>query len=182
MSYLPSIKKQFQYYKSLGERTFEQLSEEELFWSPGPHNNSIAAMVKHLSGNMKSRWTHFLTEDGEKEWRRRDEEFVVDFQHATDLRALWEDGWATLMQALDELTEEHLEQVIYIRNMGHTVTEAINRQLAHYAYHVGQIVYLGILLRGEAWQSLSIPRGASDSYNQTRFSKPKRRQHFTDDL
>ena len=182
LSYLGSIRKQFEYYKGLGQRTFDQLQDDQLNWQYNDASNSIATIVQHLAGNMKSRWTDFLTTDGEKPWRHRDQEFAIQEWSKKDLLALWESGWEVLFSALDTLTDKDLERMIYIRNMGHTVTEAINRQLAHYSYHVGQIVYIGRMLRNDDWQSLSVPKGQSQQYNERKFSKPKRREHFTDDL
>lgn len=181
-SYLSSIKKQFEYYKSLGDKTISQLSIEELKQEFAEDSNSISIIVKHLVGNMLSRWTNFLTEDGEKEWRHRDSEFEDTFQSKADLLKYWDKGWSCLFDAINPLTEEDLERIIYIRNQGHTVTEAINRQLAHYSYHIGQIVFLGKLLKGNNWVSLSIPKGKSKTYNKEKFSKEKARRHFTDDL
>lgn len=181
-SYLSSIVKQFEYYKSLGDKTLNQLSFEETQWQNDEHVNSVAIIVKHISGNMLSRWTNFLTEDGEKPWRQRDDEFVDSFKTHEDLSACWENGWLCLFNAINPLKTEDLERIIYIRNQGHTVTEAINRQLAHYAYHIGQMVFLGKLIKGEDWQSLSIPKGNSRTYNAEKFSKEKGRRHFTDDL
>lgn len=181
-SYLSSIIKQFEYYKSLGDKTLSQLSFEETQWQNDEHANSIAIIVKHISGNMLSRWTNFLTEDGEKSWRQRDDEFVDSFKTNEDLIACWENGWLCLFNAIKPLKTKDLEDVIYLRNQGHTVTEAINRQLAHYAYHIGQIVFLGKLIKGDEWQSLSIPKGGSKRYNTEKFSKEKGRRHFTDDL
>jgi len=181
-SYLTSIIKQFEYYQSLGNKTFDQVSDEALFWQPNAESNSMAMVVKHVHGNMLSRWTDFLTSDGEKEWRQRDAEFDNDLKDRDDLLAKWKEGWNCVFDALKPLIEKDLESIIYIRNMGHTVTEAINRQLAHYAYHVGQIVFLGKLIQDENWQSLSIPRGESKAYNKEKFSQPKARKHFTDDL
>ncbi|MGD1892761.1 MAG: DUF1572 domain-containing protein [Cyclobacteriaceae bacterium] len=180
-NYLESVKKQFAYYRSLGDKAFAQLTEAELFWEPNPDNNSIAIIVNHLAGNMLSRWTDFLTADGEKEWRNRDEEFEDRIKTKDDLLKKWNQGWDCLFQALDSVNADNFEQVVYIRNMGHTVVEAINRQLAHYAYHVGQIVYLGKISRGGDWQSLSVPKGGSQAYNDAKFSQPKRRAHFTDE-
>ncbi|MFT3679629.1 MAG: DUF1572 domain-containing protein [Ferruginibacter sp.] len=179
--YLSSAVKQFEYYKMLGEKTFDQLSEEQLLWQYNGESNSIATIVKHLSGNMLSRWTDLLTTDGEKKWRNREAEFDNDIKSRGELLYKWEEGWKCLFGALDGLTEDDLGKIIYIRNMGHTVAEAINRQLAHYPYHIGQIVYIGKMLKDDNWQSLSIPRGASQRYNDEKFSKPKRNEHFTDD-
>jgi hypothetical protein len=181
-SYLSSIRKQFKYYKSLGDKTFDQLQESDIHWCYNDASNSIAIIVKHLVGNMLSRWTNFLTEDGEKPWRHRDTEFIDTYDHKTDLLTAWEKGWQCLFEAITPLTDNDLERIIYIRNQGHTVTEAINRQLAHYAYHVGQIVFLGKMCSQNQWKSLSIPKGTSDTYNQEKFAKEKGRRHFTEDL
>ncbi|MEN0046824.1 MAG: DUF1572 family protein [Bacteroidota bacterium] len=181
-NYLTSITKQFQYYKMLGDRTFEQLTESELFWRPNEESNSIALIIKHLHGNMLSRWTNFLTEDGEKEWRNRDDEFEDDLGTKENILIKWEEGWNCLFTALESINEDNFEQLVYIRNMGHTITEAINRQLAHYSYHVGQITFLGKLLKGEKWQSLSIPKGKSKTYNADKFAKDRHREHFTEEF
>jgi len=171
--YLGSAKKQFEYYKMLGEKTFAQLTDEQLFWQFNEESNSIATIVKHLWGNMLSRWTDFLTTDGEKEWRKRDAEFDNDIADRGELLTKWSDGWACMFHAINQLTESDLTKEIYIRNMGHTVLDAINRQLAHYSYHVGQIVLIGKMQCNDKWISLSIPKGTSKEYNADRFSKPK---------
>lgn len=181
-SYLKSVKKQFEYYKKLGENTFEQIPVEKLFWKLNEESNSISMIVKHLNGNMLSRWTNFLTSDGEKEWRRRDEEFNDDIKTKKELLLKWNEGWECLFNALKNLKEEDLKKEVYIRNMGHSVSEAINRQLAHYPYHIGQIVFIGKIIKNEKWSTLSIPKGKSKEYNKEKFSKPKRKEHFTDDL
>lgn len=180
--YLSSLRKQFEYYKALGEKTFAQLTDEQLFWQYNPECNSIATIVKHLWGNMLSRWTDFLTTDGEKNWRDRDAEFENDISTREELLQKWEEGWQTFFKALDQVNAGNLNDIIYIRNMGHTVLEAINRQLAHYPYHIGQIVFLGKMVRGAEWTSLSIPRGQSQDYNAEKFAQPRRREHYTDDL
>lgn len=179
--YLESVKKQFAYYKMLGEKTFAQLSDEQLFEQYNEESNSIATIVKHLWGNMRSRWTDFLTTDGEKEWRQRDTEFDNDLADRAELLTKWNEGWSCLFDSLNSLTEADLAKEIFIRNQGHTVVEAINRQLAHYPYHVGQIVFLGKMWCNEKWNSLSIPRGNSKEYNTDKFSKPKHKKHFTDE-
>lgn len=179
--FLQSATKQFEYYKSLGDKTFAQLEDDQLFWQYNDESNSIAIIVKHLWGNMLSRWTDFLTSDGEKEWRNRDAEFENDITTREELLDKWEAGWRCLFAALGSLTEEDLSALIYIRNQGHTVTEAINRQLAHYPYHIGQIVFIGKMLRNGNWQSLSIPRGDSGAYNAAKFARDKAREHFTDE-
>ncbi|XMO85778.1 DUF1572 family protein [Algibacter sp. AS12] len=181
-SYLESVIKQFEYYKSLGDKTFKQLSFDDMLWQSDEDANSIAILAKHMAGNMRSRWTNFLTEDGEKSWRNRDDEFVSDFISEEAVIAAWESGWFCLFKVIKDLKPEDLERIIYIRNGGHTVTEAINRQLAHYAYHVGQIVFLGKLLKGKEWKSLSIPKSDSAEYNKDKFNNDKERRHFTDDL
>jgi hypothetical protein len=180
--YLNSLTKKFEYYKMLGEKTFSQLTEEQLFWQYNDESNSIAIIVKHLWGNMLSRWTDFLTSDGEKEWRNRDAEFDNDFKNKEELLAKWNEGWNCLFNTLKNLKESDLTKTIYIRNQGHTVVEAINRQLAHYPYHVGQIVFIGKMACNEKWNSLSIPRGNSKQYNADKFAKPKEKKHFTDEF
>lgn len=180
--YLDSVKKQFEYYKMLGEKTFSQVQDDKLFWQYNDESNSIATIVKHLWGNMLSRWTDFLTSDGEKEFRDRDAEFENDINTKEELLEKWNEGWACLFNAMNSLTTEDLSKIIYIRNQGHTVTEAINRQLAHYPYHIGQIVFLGKMLSENGWTSLSIPKGNSKAFNKTKFSKPKQRGHYTDEF
>ncbi len=181
-NYLESIRKQFEYYKLLGEKTFEQLEDEELFWQYNSDSNSVSVIVNHLWGNMKSRWTDFLSSDGEKEWRNRDLEFENVIKSREELINKWNEGWKCLFDALATVNESNLDSIVYIRNQGHTVIEAINRQLAHYAYHVGQIVFIGKMIKGDAWQSLSIPKGKSKEFNAEKFSKEKRIEHFTDKL
>jgi hypothetical protein len=181
-SFLINILKLFTYYKSLGEKTFDQIPDKKLFWHYNEQSNSIAIIVKHLSGNMLSRWTDFLSSDGEKQWRRRDDEFENDLNTKEDLLMVWNKGWECLFDALNSLSEKDLNKTVYIRNMGQPVSEAINRQLAHYAYHVGQIVFIGKMIKNEAWQSLSIPKGNSKSYNHEKFKNPIQNKHFTDDL
>jgi hypothetical protein len=180
-AYLESVQKQFLYYKMLGEKAMHQLEPEQLFVSVNEDTNSIATIVKHLSGNMLSRWTDFLTTDGEKEWRNRDAEFENDLQSKDEVLQLWDQGWACLFNAINALKPEQLSEIIYIRNEGHTVVEAINRQLAHYPYHIGQIVFYAKQLKKNDWESLSIARNASNSYNVDKFSKEKKIQNFTDE-
>ena len=181
-SYLNSVVKQFKYYKMLGEKAMEQLREEQLFWQYNEESNSIAVIVHHISGNMESRFTDFLSSDGEKPWRNRDAEFNNPFQSKDELMARWNKGWECLMNALEHLTAADLERIIYIRNDGHTVTEAINRQLAHYPYHIGQMVFIAKMLKNEEWQTLSIARNKSNDYNHRKFTRERERRHFTDDL
>ncbi|MDI1305156.1 MAG: DUF1572 family protein [bacterium] len=181
VTYLESAKKQFLYYKTLGEKAMEQLEPEQLFVAVNEDTNSIATIVKHLSGNMLSRWTDFLTSDGEKEWRNRDEEFENDLESKEALLNTWNKGWVCLFDALNGLQPEQLSQIIYIRNEGHTVVEAINRQLAHYPYHVGQIVFYAKQLKNSNWESLSIPKNKSNSYNADKFAQEKSIKNFTDE-
>lgn len=181
-NYLESARKQFEYYKQLGDRTFDQLAEKDFFWQFNPESNSIAIIVRHLWGNMLSRWTDFLTSDGEKVWRNRDAEFEASIKTERELREKWEAGWACVFQALDSINANNFNTTVYIRNMGHTIPEAVNRQMAHYAYHVGQIVFIGRMIKGRDWQSLSIPKGQSAAYNAKKFAQPKRKEHFTDEF
>ncbi|TDE42723.1 DUF1572 domain-containing protein [Flavobacterium rhamnosiphilum] len=181
IAYLESAKKQFLYYKTLGEKAIEQLEPEQLFVAVNEDTNSIATIVKHLSGNMLSRWTDFLNSDGEKEWRNRDAEFENDLQSKEAVLVAWNKGWECLFNALNGLQPEQLSQIIYIRNEGHTVVEAINRQLAHYPYHVGQIVFYAKQLKNSDWESLSIPRNKSKSYNADKFAQEKSIKNFTDE-
>jgi hypothetical protein len=180
-TFLTSATAQFQYYKLLGEKTFAQLTNEQLFWQYNEESNSIAIIVKHMVGNMLSRWTDFLTTDGEKKWRNRESEFENDIKTREELLAVWNKGWQCLFNALASITEDDLEREIFIRNQGHTVVEAINRQLAHYPYHVGQIVFIGKMVCNTNWASLSIPKGDSKKYNEEKFAKPKHTEHFTNE-
>ena len=181
-NFLTSTTTQFQYYKALGEKTFTQLTDEQLFWQYNEESNSIATIVKHLSGNMLSRWTDFLTTDGEKPWRNRDSEFENDVMTKEVLLSQWEKGWKYLFDTLALLNEVDLEKEIFIRNQGHTVLEAINRQLAHYPYHIGQIVFIGKMICYSNWNSLSIPKGNSQQYNKEKFAKEKHTEHFTNEF
>jgi len=180
--YLDGVKKQFEYYKMLGEKTFAQLPGEKLSWQYNQESNSIATIVKHLWGNMLSRWTDLLTTDGEKEWRDRDAEFDNAIMTKQEILDKWNSGWDCLFNSLNSLTPEDLQKEIYIRNQGHTVTEAIYRQLAHYSYHVGQIVFIGKMICNESWTSLSVPKGESKEFNAEKFSRPKHKEHFTDEI
>ncbi|PJJ08799.1 uncharacterized protein DUF1572 [Flavobacterium sp. 1] len=180
-SYLESVKKQFLYYKMLGEKAMEQLEPEQLFVSVNEDTNSIAVIIKHLSGNMLSRWTDFLTTDGEKETRNRDGEFENDLQTKGQVLTTWNAGWDCFLGTLESLQPEQLSEIIYIRNEGHTVIEAINRQLAHYPYHIGQIVFYAKQLKNSEWESLSIPKNKSNSYNADKFAQEKSIKNFTEE-
>lgn len=164
--FLQTAIKRFAFYKDLGDKTFAQLQDADFHFQPNEASNSIAVIMQHLSGNMRSRWTNFLTEDGEKEWRNRDAEFETHTYNKEQLLAIWEEGWRCLFDALAALKEEDLLKMIHIRTEDQSVIDAIHRQLAHYSYHAGQIVYLGRHIKNDQWQSLSIEKGKSAVYNQ----------------
>lgn len=173
LEYINEVIRQFEYYKNLGDKTFNQLNDNDFFWKYNDYSNSIAIIINHLAGNMLSRWTDFLNTDGEKEWRNRDNEFNDIITDKTALINRWNEGWNCLLSTLKSLKESDLNKVIYIRNEAHTITEAINRQLAHYPYHIGQIIFIGKMLTNNSWQSLSIPKGSSKEYNDKKFSIKK---------
>lgn len=178
--FLTSTRKLFQYYKGLAEKTFDQLSDDDINWRPNEASNSITLIVHHMTGNMLSRFTDFLTSDGEKPWRNREAEFEVGYKTKLEMKEAWDKGWAVVFQAVDSLTEDDLSRIVYIRNEGQTVMEALQRQLAHYPHHIGQILYIGKAIKGNDWKSLSIPKGGSQTYNQGKFSQEKQIRHFTD--
>lgn len=163
--YLQTIVADFKGIKKLGDRALEQLHEQDINRSPDPESNSVAIIVKHMSGNMISRWTDFLTTDGEKENRNRDDEFVDDIRSKEQLLAIWNQGWSVLLNSLTALTADDVLKTVYIRKEPHTVLKAIQRQVSHYSYHVGQLVYLVKHLQSVAWVSLSIPRNQSSAFN-----------------
>ena len=164
--YLDDARQTFRDYKKLAERAFAQISDEEFFKTLDEETNSIAVNIKHMAGNMLSRWTDFLTTDGEKPERNRDIEFVMLPDETKDaMVAYWEKGWKCVFEAIEPLQPDDLLRTIRIRGQEHTVMQAINRQLAHYAYHVGQIVYLAKHFRSTEWQSLSVPRNKSAEFN-----------------
>jgi len=165
-TYLNSAINRFEYYKTLGEKTFEQVGDDGLFWQYNEESNSIAMIVQHLAGNMLSRWTDFLNSDGEKESRNRDAEFETVIKSRAELLEKWNAGWACMLGALKSISSEDWGKTIYIRGEAHSIVDAINRQLAHVPYHVGQIVFIGKMVAGEKWRSLSIPKGQSESFNQ----------------
>ena len=153
--YLPSVINRFLQYKSLAEKTMDQLDDENLFWQYNENSNSIAILVQHLSGNMISRFTDFLTEDGEKASRNRDAEFEPENKTREQLLITWNKGWDRLLQTLNSLTAEDLSKTVSIRNQPMPAIDAINRQLAHYSYHVGQIVFIGKMILNDRWETLS---------------------------
>ncbi len=163
--YLASVKKRFLDQKNLAEKAIDQLEPSLLFKAPNDDSNSIAVIIQHLWGNMMSRWTHFLTEDGEKPWRERDAEFENFITSKELLMQKWNEGWQCMFDTLNELKPEQLLDIVKIRGEEHTAMDAINRQLAHYPYHVGQIVYAAKLLKGGGFKSLSIPKGKSEEFN-----------------
>ena len=165
-SYLEDSLAEFRYYKKLADGAMEQVNDQELFALLDDEANSIAILVKHMAGNMRSRWTDFLTTDGEKPNRERDSEFMDPPTTREELMALWESGWTCLFRALEPLTEADMGRTITIRGEAHSVMQAMNRQVAHYAYHVGQIVLLAKHYAGERWQSLSVPKNKSAEFNR----------------
>ncbi len=165
-SYLEDSISLFRYYKTLAERAIAQLSDEQLVSTLDPEMNSIAQITKHMAGNMRSRFTDFLTTDGEKPTRNRDSEFMDPPATRASLLATWEEGWRCLFTAIEPLTDADLTRTITIRGEAHSVMQAINRQVAHYSYHCGQIVFLAKHLRSSEWQSLSVPRGSSADFNR----------------
>lgn len=171
--FLQSAIKRLGYYKALADKTFTTLTDADFHFQPNDESNSIAMIIQHLSGNMLSRWTDFLITDGEKEWRNRDQEFEMIQSTKEQLLAMWENGWSVCLRAIKSLTEEDLLKTIYIRQEGLTVIDAINRQLAHYPYHVGQIIYAAKMIRNEKWESLSIPRNKSQQFNDSMKAQSK---------
>ncbi|HEV1284030.1 MAG TPA: DUF1572 domain-containing protein [Bryobacteraceae bacterium] len=165
-SYIEDSLTLFRYYKKLAAAAMAQVTDEQVFAVLDGEMNSIAVIVKHMAGNMKSRWADFLTSDGEKPDRDRDSEFVEPPSTRDALMNLWEQGWNCLFQALEPLTDADLSRTITIRGEAHSVMQAINRQVAHYSYHCGQIVFLAKHFRGSEWKSLSVPRGRSGAFNE----------------
>lgn len=165
--YLEQLKKDLGYYKDLGERAMAQLDEEDLFWRPDSSSNSISILVQHISGNMTSRWTNFMIEDGEKQWRDRDTEFEWVYTSRSELLQDWEAGWTTLYRAIDAIEKENLMDVITVRGKQITLYRALQLEFGHYAYHVGQLVYLAQVTQGDQWQSLTIPLNESKKFNET---------------
>jgi hypothetical protein len=179
-NFLDSARKLFRYYKKLGDGAIAQITDADISKRPNDASNSIALIVHHLTGNMLSRWTDFLTSDGEKAWRNREAEFDEAYPDKKAMLDAWEKGWKVLLDTVDSLTPSDLATIIYIRNEGQSVMEAIQRQQMHYAMHVGQIIYQAKALKGDAFTSLSIPKGKSQDYNTNKFGQEKERKHFTD--
>ncbi len=149
--------KRFEYYKSLGNKAFDQLTDEQIFWQYNEESNSIAVIVKHVAGNMLSRWTNFLTEDGEKQGRNRDEEFINTFKTKDEVLDFWEKGWKCLFEALNQINDENIYSTIYIRGEAHSVMDAVFRQLAHYPYHIGQMVYIAKMIKMKTGRHFPLP-------------------------
>jgi hypothetical protein len=164
-SYVQDSLSLFRYYKQLAERAMEQVSDEQLFSALDEEMNSIAIVAKHIAGNMRSRWTDFLTSDGEKPDRNRDSEFVGPSGTRAELMSLWNQGWDCVFAAVEPLSDADLERKVTIRGEPHSVMQAINRQIAHYAYHVGQIVFLAKHFKANDWKSLSVPKNKSGEFN-----------------
>ncbi len=174
-AFLEDARRQGKKLKEYGDRAMAQISEKELFVRLDPEANSVALIAKHLSGNMRSRWTDFLTADGEKPDRDRDSEFEDEKKDTPEsIRAGWEEGWRLFLGVLDSLKPEDLDRTVTIRGEPHTVLQAVQRQLLHYASHVGQIVFLAKHLAGPRWKSLSIPRGQSKTFEVSKEGKPYR--------
>jgi len=165
-SYIEDSISLFRYYKKLGEGAIEQVSDEQLFAALDPEMNSIAIIVKHIAGNMRSRWTDFLTSDGEKPDRNRDTEFEQPPSTREELLKVWNDGWNRVFSVLEPLSDSDVGRTVTIRGEPHSVMQAINRQMAHYSYHVGQIVFLAKHLNASGWKSLSVPRNKSAEFNR----------------
>ena len=174
-AFLQSAIKRVAYYKELGDKTLSTISEAEIHFTPNQQSNSIAIIIQHLSGNMQSRWTNFLTSDGEKGGRDRDNEFTSQQLSKQQITALWNKGWDCFLGALNQLMPDDLLKTIYIRQEPLLVIDAINRQLAHYPYHVGQIIYAAKIIKDNNWESLSIPKDNSQQFNQQMFSKHVRK-------
>jgi hypothetical protein len=164
-NYIASVKKQFTQYKTLGEKAIAQVPDEKIYWLYNPETNSISTIVKHMVGNMLSRFTDFFTSDGEKKWRNRDAEFENEELTRDQLLARWDEGWNCLFNVLNKLSAEDVGKKVQIRNEEHTVLEALNMQLTHYAYHIGQIIFLAKMISDSHWKSLTIPRNTSKEFN-----------------
>jgi hypothetical protein len=165
-SYLQDSLSLFRYYKKLAERAMEQVTDEQLFAALDGEMNCIAIIIKHLAGNMRSRWIDFLNSDGEKSDRKRDPEFENPPATRAELMKVWEQGWSCVFTALEPLSEADVDRTVMIRGEPHSVMQAINRQIAHYSYHCGQIVFLAKHLQASTWKALTVPRGKSEDFNQ----------------
>jgi len=169
--YLKNIKNQFESYKEVADKTIKQLAEKDLYWKYNEESNDIACIITHISENILSRWTDFFESDGEKEWRNRENEFTTQNLSYNELIEKWEKGWSCLFNALDSINESNFNKPILIRNKKVKLIESITRQIAHYPYHIGQIVFIGKMILNEKWNSPSIPKGKSNEYIQLEFKK-----------
>ena len=175
---LEEIRRQMRGHKRLAEGALAQLTDQDFFVALDPESNSVAILVKHIAGNMRSRFRDFLTSDGEKPDRQRDQEFELGGRPGREeLMRGWEQGWRVVLAALDELKPEDLTRTVYIRQEPHTVVQALNRALAHYAFHIGQIVFLAKHLRSSEWKTLSVPRGKSEEFNRMSLEERRRIGH-----
>jgi hypothetical protein len=176
--FLDEVRRQLRGHQRMAEGAIAQLKDEDLVVTLNPEANSVAILVKHIAGNMRSRFTDFLTSDGEKPDRHRDQEFELAGNLAREeLMHSWEGGWACVFAALDSLKPDDLMRTVYIRQEPHTVVQALNRALAHYAYHIGQIVFLAKHLRSNEWKTLSVPRGQSEEFNRMSVEERRKRQN-----
>ena len=180
--FLNDTKKQYAYYRQLAEKAIEQISEEQFFWQQHEHVNSIAIIVKHISGNLLSRFHNFKTSDGEKSWRNRDDEFEINTTVKADYMEVWEKAWTVLETELNSLTAENMTDTIYIRNQAHLIPTALLRSVTHASHHIGQIVYQAKIIKGRDWQTLSIPRGQSQKFNDELKASKDNNGHYTDHL
>lgn len=180
--FLSDIKKQYGYYRTLAEQAINQISEEAFFYQQHEGVNSVAIIVKHISGNLLSRFKDFRSSDGEKSWRNRDNEFVITADKKADYMDDWHKAWTVLFEALDELNETNIKETIYIRNQAHTIPTALIRSLSHSSHHIGQILYQAKILTGNQWTSLSIPKGQSQQFNQSMNTEDLDGEHYTDHL
>jgi len=179
--YLEKVKKQLENYKTIGEKTFAQLPDEKLFWRYNENSNSIAAIVKHLSGNMLSRWKDFPSRDGKTTWGNREPELIYDIQSRKELLEKWNEGWRCLFKSIEELTEVDMLRIIYIRNQEHTVTDGINIQLTHYSYYIGQIVFIGKMISDNGTTSLSNQTGVSQKTSAAKYLNPEHQEQSAEE-
>lgn len=170
---LQGIKRLYQYHKSLTDQSVSQLDDRRLREPIDGMDHSVAVLMKHISGYLNSTWTNFRTEDGEKPWRNREIEFIDTFNNRDEIILNWNKGWDTLFDALESIKKEEMNQIIYVRNEGHTILDGLVKSLAHVAYHTGQIVQIAKYYAGDEWQTLSIPKGKTAEYNEKMFNKEK---------
>jgi hypothetical protein len=172
---LDVVRDELRKIKTLADKSIAQLDDDQLWVALDPEANSVAVLMRHMAGNMRSRWTDFLTSDGEKPDRNRDQEFVADRRDRDTLIAEWEDGWRRVFAAIDPLTDADLQHTVFIRHEPHSIYKAISRQIAHYAGHAYQILFLAKHLKGSAWKTLSVPRGQSEEFNRRMLAAQKPR-------